>query len=73
MTITDKRVELKYKFDELDVGDVFMYNGIVYMKIDPIFNMSMLEKNAINMRYAELCFINKNEDVIEVDAELIIT
>ena len=50
MKITDARVELKYKFDELDVGDVFMYKGIVYMKINPILNISMLEKNAVNMR-----------------------
>lgn len=73
MVITDKRVELKYKFSELDTGDVFMYKGDVCMKIDPIYNASFLEKNAVNMNCAALCCINKNETVIEVDAELIIT
>ena len=73
MQITDKRVELKYKFDELDIGDVFIYNGDVYMKIDPIYNASFIVKNAVNLHVGCLCEIDKNETVLEVDAELIIT
>lgn len=73
MTITDKRVELKYKFWELNPGDVFIHNGDVHVKIDAINDHCYQRKNAVNLNASCVVKIPDDVVVLEVDAELIIT
>lgn len=73
MTITDKRVELKYTFWKLDIGDVFIHNGDVHVKVDAINDHCYQRKNAVNLSTSSIVKIPDDVTVLEVDAELIIT
>lgn len=70
MIITNQR-ENTVTFDSLRAGDVFIYDGVVYMKIKSIFTNYDTSFNAVSFDEGWVCKFNY-EQVVLVEAELII-
>lgn len=68
MTITKTMSENTKRFEDINCGDVFEYNGDYYMKIYIPQNMN----NAVHLDNGEALFFHDSKYVTLVDHELII-
>lgn len=73
MKIINKIMENNCLFVDLRYGEVCIYEGCTYMKIEEILTWNAIKKNAINLNTLRLDKIPENAAVVEVNAELIIT
>ena len=72
MKITKTKTTKKFFFEKLKEGDVFIFNGNYYLKI-PIAAMNDFDLlNAIDLSNWNYTWIEENEEVVIVNAELII-
>lgn len=69
MKITDKRVGGTKYFCMLNVGDAFEYDGEIHMKVGTDVN----EINVINLSNASTEYFDREDEVVPVNCELIIS
>ena len=64
----------KVNFEMVEIGDVFSYNGAMYMSTQEV---SVIETggvaNAINLADGECTYFDENDAVIPVKAQLVIS
>ena len=59
-------------FEVLGAGDLFMFNGCVYLKIAPINTTSAFPVNAFNLNNSRQAYIYNNSSVVKVNGTLTI-
>lgn len=68
---TDKK---KVSFEMVAIGDVFYYNGDLYMSTQEVASTSTGEvSNAVNLANGEAAYFDENDAVIPVKAQLVIS
>ena len=74
MKITNKKITPTTEFRFLDIGDVFLYKGIFYMKTTLIqYNSSSSNAVGVGNTGGEFYYVHPDELVVLCNAELIIT
>lgn len=67
----DKR---KVNFEMVAIGDVFSYNGDVYMSTQEVSAIGTGDvSNAVNLANGEAAYFDENDAVIPVKAQLVIS
>lgn len=72
MKISDKRMKCT-EFEDLKVGQIFLYNKEFYMKTTDSYCENNNYDNSVCLSNGELNFFEDNQQVLPVSAELIIT
>lgn len=62
MKITNKRVEIDINFQDIEWGEVFVYEGEIYMKLDGDYGDDCY--NAIHLLTGEICHFGDWERVM---------
>lgn len=64
----------KVSFEMVAIGDVFSYNGDLYMSTQEVTSTSTGEvSNAVNLANGEAAYFDENDAVIPVKAQLVIS
>lgn len=64
----------KVSFEMVASGDVFFYNGALYMRTPEITSMDTEEiYNAVNLKLGGFAFFNDNDEVTKKEAQIIVS
>lgn len=64
----------KVAFEMVAIGDVFFYNGALYMRTPEITSMDTEEiYNAVNLKLGGFAFFNDNDEVTKKEAQIIVS
>lgn len=73
MEITDKRRDPLVDFSTVEVGEVFLSHGEVFMKILPVdLHDGGFHKNSFGLESTKLYYFREDDEVIVVRAELVL-
>ena len=73
MEIIDKRRDPLVDFSTVEVGEVFLSHGEVFMKILPVdLHDGGFHKNAFGLESTKLYYFREDDEVIVVKAELVL-
>lgn len=73
MEITDKRRDPFVEFGTLEVSEVFLYHGEVFVKILPVdLHDGGPHKNAFRLETTKLYYFGDDDEVNAVNAELVL-
>ena len=73
MEITDKRRDPLVNFSTVEVGEVFISHGEVFMKILPVdLHDGGFHKKAFGLESTKLYYFREDDEVIVVNAELVL-
>ena len=64
MKITNKRIETDINFQDIEWGEVFVYEGEIYMKADGEYDCDGESYNAIYLTTGEICHFGDWDRVI---------
>lgn len=72
MNIVYNGQQKTHEFREVATGDVFMFKENLYMRIQTVNSCDGLRYNAVTLKDGLLMMFKNNDNVIAIDADLVI-
>ena len=72
MNIVYNGQQKTHEFREVATGDVFLFNGIAYMRIQQVKSYEGIRYNAVTLKEGLLMTFKDTDNVVVIDADLVI-